>query len=376
MQKPFFFLLVFVGAGSSAWADSLYVRKIVNELCSSSYFGRGYVNNGMQKAAEFIAAEMSKSGLAVQQQKFEYPVNFFPGKMRLLINGNELKPGTDFLVQANSGGCKGKGVLEAADSVTYINRPNRVLIQKTSKLTWTVAGEQNDFTALQLLNPAEAPVTYECNIENGFNKHFKASNVAGVIKGSVQPDSFIVYTAHYDHLGGMGSETYFPGANDNAGGVAVLLDLVKYYAKNPPPYSILFIAFAGEEAGLIGSKYFTEHPLIALKKITFLINLDLVGTGDEGMTVVNAAEYPAAFQLLQDINRQKHLISNIYSRGKAANSDHYWFTEKGVPSFFIYTMGKRKDYHDVNDIASTLPLMEVNDLEELLFSFTDKLMQH
>ncbi|WP_448636180.1 M28 family peptidase [Pedobacter panaciterrae] len=79
----------------------------------------------------------------------------------------------------------------------------------------------------------------------------------------------MVITAHYDHLGGMGNKTYFPGANDNASGISFLLSLAKYYAANPQPYTMAFICFAGEEAGLLGSKYFTEYPLLALQKSGF-----------------------------------------------------------------------------------------------------------
>jgi Zn-dependent M28 family amino/carboxypeptidase len=85
----------------------------------------------------------------------------------------------------------------------------------------------------------------------------------------------------------MGEDTYFPGANDNASGISLLMNLAKYYAANPQEYSIGFICFAGEEAGLVGSHYFTENPLVSLKKVRFLLNTDLAGTGEEGITVVN-----------------------------------------------------------------------------------------
>ena len=180
-----------------------------------------------------------------------------------------------------------------------------------------------------------------------------------------------MFTAHYDHLGGFGDSLYFAGANDNAAGVALMLSIAKWYQAHPPPFSVVFIAFAGEEVGggLMGSKYYTDHPAIKLKNISFLINLDLVGNGEEGITVVNATEFPSAFSLMQKINKSQNYLSNIYSRGKARNSDHYWFTENGVPSFFIYTMGKRKAYHDVLDISSTLALPEVNDLQLLITEF-------
>lgn len=199
--------------------------------------------------------------------------------------------------------------------------------------------------------------------------------MCGWVKGTLKPDSVIVISAHYDHLGGMGEDTYFPGANDNASGIALLLGLARYYAANPQPYTIAFICFAGEEAGLKGSKYFTENPLIPLRNIRFLLNLDLTGTGDEGITVVNAAEFSKEFAQLNEINDAKKLLVKINARGKAANSDHYWFSEKGVRAFFIYTLGGIKAYHDVFDKAGTLPLTEYEDLFKLIVKFNEKLMQ-
>jgi len=88
----------------------------------------------------------------------------------------------------------------------------------------------------------------------------------------------------------------------------------------------------------------------------FLVNLDLLGTGDEGMMVVNATEFfsPVCF-FLTAINNEKKYLAKIGQRGKARNSDHYWFTEKGVPSFYFYTLGGIKAYHDIYDKAETLP---------------------
>ncbi|MEO8762057.1 MAG: M28 family peptidase, partial [Bacteroidia bacterium] len=179
----------------------------------------------------------------------------------------------------------------------------------------------------------------------------------------------IMFTAHYDHLGMMGSKTYFPGANDNASGVSMLLNLVKYYTKNPPKYKTVFVFFAGEEAGLLGSKYFTENPPFELSKIKFLINLDLLGTGDEGITVVNATVFKSQFELLKKINAEKNYLPLVKPRDKAHNSDHYWFTERGVPSFFIYTMGGIKAYHDVYDVSKTLPLTKYKAVFNLLTDF-------
>ena len=195
-----------------------------------------------------------------------------------------------------------------------------------------------------------------------------------MVKGTIVPDSFIVITAHYDHLGGLGKDTYFPGANDNASGVALLLNLARYYALHPQKYSISFILFSGEEIGLLGSKYFTENPLLPLNKIRFLINTDLAGTGDDGITVVNATEFPKEFEWMQQLNTDFKLLKAVNARGKAANSDHHFFTEKGVPSFFFYTLGGVSYYHDILDKSETLPLNEHEDLYKLLIKFNEKLM--
>ena len=183
----------------------------------------------------------------------------------------------------------------------------------------------------------------------------------------------IVFSAHYDHLGRMGLETYFPGANDNASGTAMLLSLAEHYVKNPSDYNIVFIAFAGEEAGLVGSKYYTENPLFPIKRIKFLVNLDIMGSGEEGITAVNATLFEDQFETLQQVNSKKNYLSKIKSRGPAANSDHYWFTELGVPCFFIYTMGPNKHYHDVFDTYEELSFAEYNDLFQLLIDFEKEL---
>lgn len=162
---------------------------------------------------------------------------------------------------------KSYGELEQRDSVTFSTARTACFCFK-DKLTWECAPAVEEYTLILLdkKRVTKKPQGYSINVENSFVKKFNAVNICATVKGTAVPDSFIVFTGHYDHLGGMGAETYFPGANDNASGVALCMNLAKYYAKNPSRYSIAFILFAGEEPGLIGSKYFTEHPLIDMKK--------------------------------------------------------------------------------------------------------------
>jgi aminopeptidase YwaD len=267
--------------------DTVFARKMVDTLTSPYFWGRGYTKDGVHKAADFLSAQFKSYCVKPMDgkrylQEFSYPANTFPDKMELAINGVSLRPGKDFIVSPDSRGVSGSGQLIKKDSTHFIDQQNRIIVSLESKLTWSAEGKVLDYTLIQVDKKAlEAePTAIKIDIENKLIADFKTANICGIVKGTSNPDSVIVITAHYDHLGGMGDKTYFLGANDNASGISELMGLARYYAKHPLPYSVAFICFSGEEAGLLGSKYFTENTLIPLKKIRFLINLDLNGTGE------------------------------------------------------------------------------------------------
>jgi aminopeptidase YwaD len=361
--------------------DLKYVQKTLNTLTSKELWGRGYTKNGMSKAADFIESQFRSFALQPMdgkdyKQHFMFSVNTFPSAMDLNINGKKLIPGKDFIVGQASIGIIAKSNLEQKDSVTFLDAKNRIVVVLQDKLTWSVAQKVNDYTEIFIKKSSlsEPPKSLAVNIENQFIPDFAASNICAVVKGTTKPDSVIMITAHYDHLGGMGKDTYFPGANDNGSGISFLLSLAKYYAVNPQKYTIAFICFAGEEAGILGSKYFTENPIIPLQKIRFLINVDMVGTGQTGATVVNATQYPKEFTAMNKINTEGKFLVKINPRGKAANSDHYFFTEKGVPAFFLYTQGGVAAYHDIFDKPETLPFTVYENLFKLFVGFNKYLM--
>ena len=380
MKRCLLIILLLIGFKGFS-QDLKYVRKTLNTLTSEAFWGRGYTKNGMEKAANFIQSEFKSFGLIPMdgknfKQPFLFSVNTFPGKMDLTINGKKLTPGKDFIVHQASIGASTAANLEQKDSANFLAASSRILVTLEDKLTWSVSQKVNDFTQIFVKKSAlnEIPKTINVDIENAFVPDFRASNICGIVKGTAKPDSVILITAHYDHLGGMGKNTYFPGANDNGSGVSFLLSLAKYYAKNPQKYTIAFICFAGEEAGILGSKYFTENPLIPLPNIRFLINVDMVGTGETGATVVNATQYAKEFAALNKVNDDGKFLVKINPRGKAANSDHYFFTEKGVPAFFLYTQGGIAAYHDVFDKPETLPFTVYENLFKLFVGFNKTLM--
>jgi Zn-dependent M28 family amino/carboxypeptidase len=180
-----------------------------------------------------------------------------------------------------------------------------------------------------------------------------------------------VFSAHLDHLGMMGRTTMFPGAHDNASGTSLLLYLADYFSKNPPKYSVAFMGFSGEEAGLMGSKYYAAHPFFSLDKIAMVVNLDMTGDATDGITIVNGQQQEAAYSRLATINTRKNYLPKLNQREQTANSDHYSFSEKGVSAIFIFGLGAKGFYHDVFDVHTELSLNNIDNLANLLIDYVN-----
>jgi aminopeptidase YwaD len=385
MLKLFFALCFFSIYGFVISQDLIFTKTIIATLTSEKLHGRGYVKNGCNKSGKYLEKQFRQIGLKPiydkgYQQAFHFSVNTFPKKMQLTINGKKLIPGKDFILDAGSTSYNGAADLVLDDNKSqYKSNLTYCTLKLVKKLTFTAEQIQSKTTAfLVLLDSAvtwqkESTIKIDAQVDAKWLPDYEVFNLLGKVDGTSKSDSIIVVSAHYDHLGRMGKSVYFPGANDNASGVSMLLNLAKAIQAKPIKYKVVFILFAGEEIGLLGSKYFTENPLLDLSKIKFLVNLDLNGTGDEGATVVNSTVFKEQFNLLKSINDQSQLLPQLKTRGKAANSDHYWFSEKGVPAFFIYTMGGIKAYHDIDDKAETLPLTKYKELHQLLLSFIQQL---
>lgn len=409
--------LISAGLSLSAIAqDVSYVKSLIDTLCSPHFDGRGYVNQGDVRAAEFLVNEAKSIGLepinGAYTQPYALSVNTFPGKMKVKLDGEELTTGIDFIIAPYSKGIdatlkavyvKPKWassreklfklrqkydlskciiVFERASEYpdyqallsSLINNPLNAaayLIISDKKLTWSVSRTVSNTTVLNVSEEAIKGKIKEVqlHVDQEYIMPYKSMNVMAQIPGEV--DSTIVFTAHYDHLGRMGAETYIPGASDNASGSAMLFDLAKYYKEHPSKYTIQFIWFSGEEAGLRGSNYYVQNPVSDLEKIKFLLNLDLMADAKKGITAVNGKIFTDHFAKLSSINAEMGLLETVKARGKAANSDHYPFTEKGVPAFFIYTMGDYMHYHDINDKAVNVPMTNYGKVFKLITEFVE-----
>jgi len=165
----------------------------------------------------------------------------------------------------------------------------------------------------------------------------KAPSVLGLIPGKDPglKDEFIIIGAHLDHLGVGWDRAIFNGADDNASGIGVILEIARVLQANgfQPDRSILFAGWAGEELGLIGSRFYTNHPLYPLEK-TIYINLDMVGTGDGDLYVGGMWEYEEFYDYLKK-GMTEEMKKRLHYRLAYRGSDHASFLSKGVTSISL-----------------------------------------
>lgn len=408
--------------------DSAYTRKIINRLASPEMYGRGYTYNGDKIAAEFISNELMRLEIPPVNesyfQKYSFPVFAMEGTVSITLNGKILNPFTDYriapfaktvqqdkipVIHADASLLSDslkmaafylehkeklpysfiyfkESTKEAKEAISKIHRkqenPCRALgyligVEKMPAWNCSSTNMAKDFSFIHLLSSLISidDTLISIYYQNELKEHH-SQNVCALIEGTAYPDSFIVFSAHYDHLGTMGDQVIFPGAHDNASGVATVLNLAKYYKIHPLPYSVLFCFFSGEECGLKGSFYFAENPLVDLSKIKQLINLDLLCGGDEGIAVVNGNDEKnqQIMNAFYAVNEKEAYIADILSRNNSPNSDHYPFTLKGVPSLFIFTRGTwNGNVHDYTDTPENCSLSPWGNIFKLLVEGVERM---
>lgn len=198
-------------------------------------------------------------------------------------------------------------------------------------------------------------------------KEVGTANIIASFKGS-DPElrnEYIIIGAHHDHLGmgGEGTSSRAPdtiavhyGADDNASGVAGVMEISEYMISLSPARSMLFTTFGAEEMGLVGSKYLTENSPIDLSMVQVMINLDMVGRlNEERQLQIGGIGTSPGFKDLLDSLNTKYNFNLKYSNEGYGPSDHAAFYAKDVPVLFIST-GAHPDYHTPSDNLSSLNL--------------------
>ncbi len=218
-----------------------------------------------------------------------------------------------------------------------------------------------------------------------------AHNVAGILEGSdpALKSETIIYSAHYDHDGTGSGETY-PGADDNGSGTVGVVELARAFMANAekPKRSILFIVYAAEERGLIGSYYYAAHPLRPLATTRAVINFDMIGRNETA-----SRQTDGLMDIAADTSNELNLIGGIYSpdyqkavvkenewvglklndkwdRDAALNiiqrSDQFPFVVRGIPAFWWFT-GFHPDYHQTTDTVEKINFAKMRKILRLSY---------
>ena len=374
--------------------DMVHYKRVVKELSSAKYQGRGYARGGANKAGKFLRKEFAKAGAdEVICQPFVLDINTFPGKMKLSVDGKKMIPGVDFTMREFAPGFRGTFPIYYIDTLNYNSEKIfSDLSLPENKDAFVVCDfmfsykHGADFKRLQSKDGApnagiiftwdeplkfykaygervgDKPVmwvphrfprdarTLTADIENKFLDDYECFNVIAKVEGR-RHDSCYVFTAHYDHLGNLGRRVYYAGANDNASGTAAIVTFAAYYAKNRPEYDMYFIAFSGEDAYLRGSEWYVDHPVVPLGSIRYLFNIDMIGDNNPVQYCEVSDEGMRGYALFEKINDEADYFKAL-NRGKlAGNSDHYPFAVRHVPCIFLENEegDTFKYYHTIHD---------------------------
>lgn len=179
-------------------------------------------------------------------------------------------------------------------------------------------------------------------------------NIIGILPGTDLADQVVIIGAHFDHLG-CSACGIFRGADDNASGTSVVLEVARAICKSgiKPRRTIVFASWTGEEAGLVGSNYFAANPPVPLDKIVSNVELDMVGAGTPGtFMTTGASAYPAHYQNVA--SGAADLGYKLTPDVIVGASDHLAFTRKKVPTSLIYSAGEHPNYHSTRDVPAAI----------------------
>ena len=209
-----------------------------------------------------------------------------------------------------------------------------------------------------LKKPYSVPLINKIDLEvhTKYVKDMEVMNTAGIIEGSdpVLKNEYIILGAHLDHVGSQAGKVYFPGANDNASGSAVVLQIARELSdlKEKPKRSILIVFFASEEQGLNGSKYMSEHMLVPKEKVKAMFNFDCVGFGDS-IEIGGGKSAPELWNAAKQIDlKNDHLLIDETWNGGGADAEAFF--KIGIPTLYFESHYSYTHLHMLTDTPETL----------------------
>jgi aminopeptidase YwaD len=413
------FLLLFVASANAQKLKKedktviANLQKNIQILASDSLEGRRTGTAGEQKAVAYISNEFKNAGLLPKGSNgYLQPFEINEGKQinpatKLIIDGQSLSPGKHFIPFAFSANQRVealpsmaiqevgmpwfidvKEIVEAQannphfDIYSYVKTKakdakqkgaNALFVYNSSNVKDNIEIESKDGSGevslpvvyltkeavSKYFNDTQATLDINLKVDIGIKKR-NGTNVVGFIDNKAK--NTVVIGAHLDHLG-YGEDNnsldrakqVHNGADDNASGIAGVIELAKMLQASPlKQNNYLFLAFSGEELGLIGSKYFVEHPTIDLNTISYMINLDMIGRINESnpSLIVGGFGTSSAWTTMYAATGKRGIYTSTltfkFDSSGVGPSDHTSFYLKDIPVLFYFT-GVHSDYHKVSD---------------------------
>lgn len=246
-------------------------------------------------------------------------------------------------------------------------RPNQYQISE--KIAQAIMGDDYEKAKAGQIPPK----SYSAEVALSFNKtttNLESSDVLGVLEGTDLKDEYVFVTGHYDHLGKRDTVIYY-GADDDGSGTVGVLEIAEAFVKakqagKGPRRTMVFMTVSGEEKGLWGSAYYTNHPVFPLEKTTVDLNIDMIGRVDTSrhhgdssnyVYVVGDDKISTDLKLISEATNNKYTKMELDYKFNDPNdrqriyfrSDHYNFAQKGVPIIFYYDGMLGGDYHRPTD---------------------------
>ena len=327
-------------------------------------------------------------------QHFQFPMNVMRGAMSLAVDGVSYAPTFDYTVKEFSPTCHGffkvtyldeeayrpEGFLEHLNSGLYRDqfvvidwehylealRPDpfdkyQPYLTQLTDVGGVILRQEEQFPYFKARTwyQTQRPVLFvngsfpddareiELHLDAEMLPVRDAHNVVAWLPGTdPKCETYYTFIAHYDHLGHMGAEFMFPGANDNASGAAMLVTLAKYFSKHRPQHGIQFILLDAEEENLLGAFFYCENPRRPLDKIEYLINLDMIADEGERLATEVSAAGANGLQRFHEINAASQFPPFEFAlQPLSDNSDHYAFAQKNVPCIYFETDGPLITYY-------------------------------
>lgn len=369
--------------------DILEVERIETTLASDAMEGRKTFTPGIDRAADFIAEEFKKSGIKIFENNANYFQQIYMLKAnstkaeavvnQIIISSEKLMLFSSLLfleVNTNSG----YKIVTLDSSKNILQQAFSIFEEKENKIVRVPEALASSFKNLKRFNRQSFEKKYSVIFILGdeplqdYNFKFtqeieKASlkNVIGYLPGKSKKDEFVIFSAHYDHLGigkpNAAGDSIFNGANDDAAGTTAVISLANYFSKlNNNERSLIFVAFTAEEMGGFGSQYFSEQ--IDADKVVAMFNIEMIGTHSKwgaNSAYITGFEKSNFGKILQKNLKEtafKFEPDPYPTQQLFYRSDNARLAAMGVPAHTISTskMDTEPNYHKQSDEVSTLDL--------------------